>query len=348
MIVMHIESGLGNQMLDYAEYLAAKKCNPEKKIYIETIVFEIPECNSAINMWDGYSLDKVFSIRAPNIREVFSKKQWDNILKYVSESEFWNDNWRYSNAITEAFSQEGLNLINMHLRLEHNNVEKGNYFLKVLKWFTSTHLGYTLKRHLYRFIEPEIVSRSSAIDCLFFTTNLDIYSGHRLKFKYKGNGLERIDHEIKHNYQFPDLSENRNIDLAKIIDNSNSISIHARRGDMVGTNASCYRYGYFKRAVSYMRKNVLKPVFVVFSDPGSLGWCKKNENIFGIDSTKDEIYYVGWNTGEKSFRDMQLMSKCKHNIVTHSTFGWWGSYLNRNPCKITCSPDIRINTTHTF
>lgn len=34
MIVLHMDSGLGNQMLDYAEYLAARKSNPGQQVYI--------------------------------------------------------------------------------------------------------------------------------------------------------------------------------------------------------------------------------------------------------------------------------------------------------------------------
>ena len=32
-----MDSGLGNQMLDYVEYLAIRKMNPDKECYLENI-----------------------------------------------------------------------------------------------------------------------------------------------------------------------------------------------------------------------------------------------------------------------------------------------------------------------
>ena len=109
--------------------------------------------------------------------------------------------------------------------------------------------------------------------------------------------------------------------------------------------AWCYNYGYFKRAVNHIRKNVSQPVFVFFTNTGSIDWCRENARTFGLDYSKDKVFFVDWNKGTESYRDMQLMSYCKHAIITISTFGWWGAYFIDNPHKITISPEIAIDTT---
>lgn len=68
MKVIHIESGLGNQMLSFCEYLAAQHANPYDKCYIETVIFDIPQCNDVICQWNGFELEKIFGINVPNIR----------------------------------------------------------------------------------------------------------------------------------------------------------------------------------------------------------------------------------------------------------------------------------------
>ena len=88
MIIIHIESGLGNQMLSYCEYLSLKYANPNQEFFAETIVFEIPECNEVICQWNGYELEKIFGIKEPkNIKSLFSDDEWTCLL-YTSGSQW--------------------------------------------------------------------------------------------------------------------------------------------------------------------------------------------------------------------------------------------------------------------
>ena len=136
--------------------------------------------------------------------------------------------------------------------------------------------------------------------------------------------------------------------MLEFIRGCNAVSIHARRSDLLFLNGYCYKYGFFRRAVHYIKRHVKDPVFIFFTDEKSVGWCEQNDKVFGLNFTKDQVRFVDWNKGEESCRNMQLMAECRHNIFTESTFGFWGAYLNRHPDKITCAPDPLILATHSF
>lgn len=349
MKVLHIESGLGNQMLGYCEYLAVKKMNPDDDCYIENIIYDIPESHKVIAQWNGYEVDRIFSLNTPNISQLFNAKQWQNILSDITKSEFWNDYWNYPDAICSALNAQGLKLKNKCVSLEFRDDSIRQKLIKIRgDFFSKTLLGYNIKKNMIIKSMKSVSDPPLDENPLFFRENDDVYCGHTLQFIYKGTGISYIDQDIRKTFVFPEFSDDNNINCAREIQSENSVAIHARRGDMLSRSGCYYKYGYFKRAVGFIKSRISDPVFYFFCDPGSIEWCKQNGKIFGLDFNKDKVKFVDWNKGNDSFRDMQLMAMCKHNIVTNSSFGWWGAYLNHNPDKITCAPDARINTTHNF
>ncbi len=116
----------------------------------------------------------------------------------------------------------------------------------------------------------------------------------------------------------------------KEIQQSQSISIHIRRGDYI-TNQFVNKYGgvctkeYYKEAIQIIHENFNAPKFYVFSD--DMEWVKANLPL-------ENAIYVSNNSGDKSYLDMYLMSHCKANIIANSSFSYWGAYLNRNCSKV--------------
>lgn len=353
MKVVHIESGLGNQMLSFCEYLALKHLHPDEDIYIETIVYDIPECNEIIKQWNGYELNRIFGIDAPNVKEVFTAEQWQGIMKEVRASEFWIKNWNYPVYITNALCNAGLDIRNIRGDFELTDATRNANMTEVYRpslkeRLQDTQLGEWIMRNYRAARKDHFVHQNNHYNDVFYKGDDNIFTGQWLSLKCIGSGMEQLKEEVKRTFSFPSFKDKKNEDMVAFLDGCNSVAIHARRGDMLGCNGFCYKFGYFKRAVKYIKEHVSDPVFVFFCDPGSIKWCKENASIFNLDFNKDKVYFVDWNKGEESFRDMQLMSHCKHSIITNSSFGWWGAFLIDNPHKITISPKqmIATNTTH--
>lgn len=141
--------------------------------------------------------------------------------------------------------------------------------------------------------------------------------------------------EILRTFSFPEIRDERNLDLFRRLVNENSVAIHVRQGAdyaKEGRTTIC-DIQYYENAIAHMTKNVPDPKFYIFAD--NKEWVLKN--IKGIDYT-----LVDWNplNGEGNHIDMQLMSMAKHNIIANSSYSWWGAWLNRNPTKIVVTPKI--------
>jgi hypothetical protein len=183
------------------------------------------------------------------------------------------------------------------------------------------------------------LSYNKNIQKKFKHINYNIYfDGYWQSEKY----FSSIKEEIRKEFVFQELDDEKNLSILNKIKNSISISIHIRRGDYL--NNKLYKnictLEYYKRAIEIVEKNVHNPTFFIFSN--DIEWCKENFN----QLQKKE--FINWNIGKDSFKDMQLMSLCSHNIIANSTFSWWGAWLNTNPSKIVISPTQFINSTNSL
>lgn len=103
-----------------------------------------------------------------------------------------------------------------------------------------------------------------------------------------------------------------------------SVGVHIRRGDFVrlGWNKDT---DYYIQGMKKMRDLVDDPHFYVVTD--DVQWA---DTQFGKN---EDVTIIDIKTQTKDVDEFFLLSSCKHQIISESTFGWWAAYLNRNENK---------------
>jgi len=127
-----------------------------------------------------------------------------------------------------------------------------------------------------------------------------------------------------------------------------TISLHFRLGDYV--TKQCYHpvlsLIYYERAINHIIDTVssdLRPQVLVFFEE-----CDANYVANSIQILSEKIPTVDFRIMEpdEDWKQLMLISKCKHHIIANSTFSWWGAIFSRNVIdetatdKIVCYPSI--------
>lgn len=274
MIIVRFKGGLGNQMFQYAMYIALKNLYPDTPIIVDCLAYKTQK------MHNGFELPSIYNVALTNY--------------------FFTGNSRYA--------------------------PYGRYFYTFLIKAIRT---YFTRQQTYLSDEIELKE-----DPLHLDPSKNYYfDGHWGSENYFTGYREQLLKAFT--FRQTQLPSDMLV-IKNIAASSDSVSIHIRRTDYL-TPGSGFRDltegNYYPAAMAYIKERTVNPVFYIFSD--DIHWCKKNLPYFD----HSEHYYLSGNQGENAYKDIHLMSLCRHNIIANSTFSWWGGWLNNHPDKIVLCPN---------
>lgn len=165
--------------------------------------------------------------------------------------------------------------------------------------------------------------------------NLDIY-GYFQSDKYFEHCKDLI---------FKTFKPNNKLDKIKTLNFSNSVSLQLR---------------FYDNSRSYSTSINLDATGndMYYQPEENLYFLKNSINFFG----KDKTYYVSTNNINKAksmfgsytnfnfledfnyLEQFFIQTLCENNIISNSSFGWWGAYLNNNPDKVVFAPEKWFKT----
>lgn len=118
--------------------------------------------------------------------------------------------------------------------------------------------------------------------------------------------------------------------------NKGTVAIHVRRGDYLKypDKHPVVTMEYLTKAIHYFVELGYTD-FKVFSD--DIPWCKQNLNNQN-PAFKDLLFL--FSTGNNELQDLHGMSTYEHQIISNSSFSWWGAYLGQNENKIVIAPKV--------
>ncbi|MFC2128719.1 alpha-1,2-fucosyltransferase [Bacteroidota bacterium] len=148
-----------------------------------------------------------------------------------------------------------------------------------------------------------------------------------------------IEYIIRKDFTFRKNKKNRdNLKVSEMIKTTNSVALHIRNYGLTYDEKASKRdvedvgimkISYYKDTLKYLENALNNFRLFIFSD--DINWVRDNYNL-----NYNNIIYVD-NVG-KDYEQMRLMSLCKHQIISNSTFSWWAAWLNNNPDKIVIAP----------
>lgn len=180
------------------------------------------------------------------------------------------------------------------------------------------------------FIQPDAYKFYSNV----YTLDNFYFDGYWQNLDY----IKNTNTNLENIFKFRNLENSYNAkinDILSEIQVTESVAIHIRGGDYIKKLKTSFVHAvvgidYYEKAIVEILKRVTNPVFFIFTNDTEYAKRVINNINRKLHLNKTNVKFVPENKLENNWIDMYLMSKCKHMIITNSSFSWWAGYLNSN------------------
>lgn len=243
---------------------------------------------------NGLELEKIFKVKLNKLSEYFSSDVWEEMIKQAEKGV----------SIPQQLLDNGLNIT---MIAESNT--------------------YAFDGNVISIIPTRINEEI-----------LNIFANAKGNIYYFGYFVNPIYVKLMRNLllnelKFPVIRETMEADTInaryrELICLTNSVAVHIRRGDFLKCNRAISLEKY-ARAIQKMEEKEENYSYFIFSD--DMEYCRQHKKELGLlDIRGDYVFVEGNCNNQNNYIDMQLMSYCKHMIISNSSFGQWAYYLNEN------------------
>lgn len=220
-----------------------------------------------------------------------------------------------------------------------NNLDKLNIDSCSVINFPESYWLYRLKQKLpflrFSFVDGRLVPLvcEDIPNCREFQSHLFRSIGKRgaavLGFWQNTKYFDKYILELKRQFTPGYQLEDEVLQLHDVIDSEQSVGVHIRRGDFVKLGWS-KGTEYYNKGMDFLRKYLDKPHFYIVTD--DVDWAQNQyKNV-------DDATIINVQTTNKDIDEFFLLSTCRHQIISESTFGWWAACLNTNKEKYVIVP----------
>lgn len=118
-------------------------------------------------------------------------------------------------------------------------------------------------------------------------------------------------------------------DRAEEIASTNSLAVHIRRGDYIGSGRhTLLGLGYYRSSIDRaLREREVDRIFFFSDDPE---WLRAQP----LSRRGSVISSERWSATE----EFQMMSRAKHFVIANSTYSWWAAWLGKRRGKAVYFP----------